>query len=603
MKPSVTNKCQATRVEPPCWWIGMRNTKLMLMVRGTNICKLIPVINHKGVEIQKTQKTNNPNYLFIFLSISPETQAGQLHISLLDGLTEKMHIDYPLKSRTEGSSQRSGFGPEDVMYLLMPDRFANGNPAIDSTSDTKEKVNRSKPNGRHGGDIQGIIDHLDYLADLGISALWTTPLLEDDMAHFSYHQYAISDYYKIDSRFGCNSDYVRLSEECRQRGIKLIMDVVLNHCGLNHWWMKDLPDKSWIHQFAVFTRSNYRMSTVNDPYASDQDKMLYTNGWFDTSMPDINLKHPLVLTYFKQVAIFWLEYANLNGLRVDTFPFNDIHAASEWTKAILDEYPKLNIVGECWQHHPSEIAFWQGGSKNYNHYNSHLKSVMDFPLTDAFTTALNDDTQAWDMGVAKFYNNYVLDYLYKDANNLLIFVDNHDIQRFASSIKGSLKKYKMAMTHLLTTRGIPQIYAGTEIMMNGKKEKGDGFIRKDFPGGWACDARDAFTRAGRTKKESQAFDYLQKLIHYRNNKPALQTGAFRHFVPEANTYVYFRYNQTEMVMVVLNNQTRKQTISLDRFAEMLKGKHMARDVITETCFQLRSSITIPGKTALLLEIE
>lgn len=595
-------KIMIDKVEPAFWWVGMHDQELMILLHGSELAGLQASLNYDGVTIEKVVQTDNNNYLFLYLSIGAYAQAGTFEIQLKEDGKTKKSIPYTLKTRREGSSSRGSFGPEDVFYLLMPDRFSNGNEKNDSHKSMAEKVNRKDPNGRHGGDIQGIINHLDYLEDLGVTTLWTTPLLEDNMETYSYHHYATTDYFKIDPRFGNNEDYVRLSQACKQHKLKLVMDLVPNHCGLNHWWMNDLPADTWIHKFDQFTRSNYRMSTVNDPYASEQDKMLNTKGWFDTSMPDMNLTHPLVLKYFKQFAIFWVEYADLDGLRVDTYPYNDVHAASEWTQAIMDEYPNLNIVGECWQHRPSEVAYWQAGTKNYDNYNSNLKSVMDFPLTDAFMVAFNEDEQGWDGGLVKFYNNYVMDYLYHDPYNLMVFVDNHDIQRFATNIKSSIRKYKMAMTHLLTTRGIPQIYYGTELMMAGEKEKGDGFIRKDFPGGWKNDARDAFTEDGRTKLENAAFNHTRTLLHYRKNNTVLQTGAFKHFIPQDNVYVYFRYNADKTVMIVMNNNTLKRTVDTSRFSEILGSFETGRDVLTDNEIDVRKGIEINGKSAYVLEL-
>ncbi|MDP4206571.1 MAG: alpha-amylase family glycosyl hydrolase, partial [Bacteroidota bacterium] len=516
---------------------------------------------------------------------------------------QKMVRTYELFARKQGSAERNSFNASDVVYLLMPDRFANGNPKNDNIEGLAEKANRKIDGGRHGGDIQGIIDHLDYLKDLGITAIWSTPLLEDNEPTFSYHGYATSDYYKIDGRYGTNEDYRRLADECHKRGLKLIMDMVPNHCGMAHWWMKDLPAQDWIHQFPTYTQSNFRASSINDPYASENDRMLNSDGWFDRSMPDLNQRNPQMLNYLRQYAIWWTEYAGLDGLRVDTYPYNDKLKIAEWTKGIINEYPNLNMVGECWQHRQSEIAYWQAGTKNYDGYESGLKSVMDFCFHDQVANAFNEDNQGWDQGMVRFYSNLTSDYLYANPLNMFVFTENHDTQRFTTSINSDVKKYKLAYTLLFTTRGIPQVYYGFEIMMGGDKGKGDGDIRRDFPGGWIGDTRNAFIEAGRTSVENEVFNYIRTLLNWRKNNPVVQFGKLKHYVPEDNVYVYFRYDDHKRVMVVLNDKNESKTISTARFSEMLNGYSSGRDILTGNVIKLNEQVTVPGKTGLILELE
>jgi len=589
-------------VDPPMWWTCMNNHELMLTLQGSNISSLNPVINYPGITVETITRTTNPNYLFITLIIGENTQAGWVKIDFYKEKKLVLSHNYELKNRATGSAERKSFGSQDVIYLLMPDRFSNGNPSNDSMENFKEKANRDNKGGRHGGDIQGIINQLDYLHDLGITAIWTTPLLEDDMATYSYHTYAITDYYKIDGRFGTNADYVRLADECHKRGIKLIMDMVPNHCGSDHWWMKDLPMIDWVHQYPEFTRTNYTIATWNDPHASVYDTRLNEDGWFDITMPDLNQDNPVLLTYFKQFAIFWLEYAGLDGLRVDTYPYNDKWKIAEWTKAIREEYPNLNIMGECWQHRPSEIAYWQSGVKNYDGYDSYLPTVMDFPLNDALMTTFNENVQYWDQGISRFYNNYVMDYLYADPYNILVFLDNHDTERFSERIGFDFNKYKLAVAHLLTTRGIPQLYYGIEIMMGGQKSQGDGDIRRDFPGGWPGDTRNAFTAEGRTSQENEAFNYLRSLLNYRKANPVLHSGKMIQFIPRDNVYVYFRMNEKKTVMVVLNNSDVQRSLDIKRFEECLKGARSGKDVLTGVTIDL-NNLQISKKEALILELE
>jgi glycosidase len=592
---------QLSHVDPPLWWTGMNNPELMLTLYGNKIAELNPVIQVPGVSINTITRTGNQNYLFLTLHINKEAVTGKFPIQLYKGKKLILTHNYELRTREEGSANRKSFGTQDVIYLLMPDRFSNGNPGNDSIPTLVEKANRENKDGRHGGDIQGIIDHLDYLKDLGITALWTTPLLEDNLPVYSYHTYATTDYFKIDGRYGTNEDYVRLARECHKRGIKLIMDMVPNHCGSDHWWMKDLPMSNWVHQFPEFTRTNYTIATWNDPHASQFDTRLNEDGWFDVTMPDLNQDNLLVLNYFKQFAIFWMEYAGLDGIRVDTYPYNDKWKIAEWTKAIRDEYPGLNITGECWQHRPSEIAYWQTGVKNFDGYDSYLPAVIDFPLNDAFMAGLNEDVQHWDQGMSRFYNVYVMDYLYADPYNNLIFLDNHDTQRYSEQIGFDMKKFQMAIAHLLTTRGIPQIYTGTEILMGGQKSKGDGDIRRDFPGGWPGDSRNAFTEAGRTVRENEAFNYIQTLLKYRKANEVLHTGKMVQFIPRDNVYIYFRMNDQKTVMVLMNNSTDQRKPDMLRFEECLKGKRNGKDVITGVNMDL-NALTLPGKSVFVLEI-
>jgi len=590
-----------SNVDPPMWWTGMENTELMLVVHGKNIAALEPVIHYPGVMLKTTTRSENPNYLFITLEIQ-DAVPGIMKIDFVDNKKVFLTYPYELKERRAGSAERGSFGSQDVVYLLMPDRFANGDSTNDSVDGLKEKVNRNNPDGRHGGDIQGIIDHLGYLQQLGITAVWTTPLLEDDMAGYSYHTYATTDFYKIDGRYGTNSDYGRLSEECHKKGIKLIMDLVPNHCGSDHPWMKDMPMKDWFHQFPQFTRTNYTIATLNDPHAAANDRALNIDGWFDTTMPDLDKHNPYVLAYLKQFAIFWVEYANLDGIRVDTYPYNEKWQIAEWTRAILEEYPDLNIMGECWQHNPAEIAYWQTGASNYDGYDSKLPTVMDFPLLDALGSAFNENVQYWDKGMSRFYNVYVIDYLYPNPDNLLVFLDNHDTQRFAENIAFDIRKYNLAVTHLLTTRGIPQIYYGTEIFMGGQKDRGDGDIRRDFPGGWPGDSRNAFSAEGRSEKENEAFNYISRLLNYRKVNPVLHSGKMVHFIPRDNVYVYFRINEEKTVMVVLNNTEVKVSLDTERFAAYLNGKSTGRDIITGQTIGI-SSLQLEPKAALVIELE
>lgn len=597
---------QVEKIEPPFWFTEMHNTKLQLMVYGKNIAQY-DVAFSNTVQIDGIIKTENPNYLFVTIdteNIAPGTY--ELQFSKNKKVISKKA--YEFKARRENSALRKGFDSSDLIYLIMPDRFANGNPNNDSTQNTVEKANRNVLGGRHGGDIQGIIDHLDYLDELGVTAIWSTPLLEDNEPVYSYHTYAQSDYYKIDPRFGTNDDYKRLAIEMHKRDMKLIMDYVTNHWGSKHWMIKDLPTKDWINYWENgdngFQRSSYRMTTQFDSNASEADKEACMDGWFDTTMPDINQKNPLVLRYMIQNAIWWVEFADLDGFRVDTYSYNDKDGIAQWTKAIMDEYPNFNIAGEVWMHNQAQMAYWQKDSKigAIDNYNSHLPTVMDFTLHNAIMQMFSEDEQGWDKGMLRAYENFANDFLYPDINNMFVFAGNHDTNRINEIYSSDIKVYKMILTLIATVRGIPQVYYGDEIGMVGNKDlKGDGDIRRDFPGGWNDDRLNAFTAEGRTAEQSEFFDFSKKIFNWRKNKPVIHTGKTMQFVPENNVYVYFRYNDSDKVMVVINNNPEAQTLDLKRFKEMLKTTVSGKDVISEQKISLESALTIDGKTAMIIE--
>ena len=596
---------QIERVEPSFWWIGMKNTRLQLLIHGTEICNRKVIINYPGVKILKTNRACSPNYLFVTLEINPKVaKAGSFKILLTEPEKANLTVTYELKNRQADSWKRAGFSSNDVVYLLMPDRFSNGNTANDNVDSQPEKANRSIDYGRHGGDIKGIKDHLDYIKELGATTIWTTPLQENNFNKYTYHGYAISDFYKIDPRFGSNDEYVDFVSASHQKGLKIIMDMVSNHAGIWAWWMNDLPFEDWIHQWPAYTQTNHKAITTKDTHAAAIDKKRMTDGWFDTSMPDMNQQNEYFLTYFIQNSIWWVEHANLDGIRMDTYPYNDRDAMAKWAKAIMDEYPRFNIVGETWLSTPQDIAFWQKDAVNPLKYNSYLPSVMDFTTERAMETCFNEHGKAWeDKGMNRLYNSIANDYVYPNTNNLLIFAENHDTQRFNHLINGSLAKFKMAMSFLMTTRGIPQIYYGSEIGMTGEKDKGDGDIRRDFPGGWAGDSINAFTTAGRTHEQNEYFSFLSKLLNWRKNKTVIHTGLLTHYVPENDVYVYFRYNDQEKIMVIINNNETDQTLKTERFAESIESKTTGIDVMTGKTYDLKNELTLPKETTLILELK
>ncbi len=592
-----------TKIEPTNWWVGFNNPNLQLMVYGDNITLLSPEIDYKGISIKSVTRAQSPNYLFVDLFIDPTTIPGKFTIRFVDAKMKTVSLVlYELKKRKEGSAKRKGFDNSDVLYLLFPDRFANGDPTNDQYNELTDRIDRTNQYGRRGGDIKGISDKLDYLEELGIKAIWTTPLLEDNQPQASYHHYATTDFYRIDPRFGTNNEYKMLVDECHDRGIKVIMDMIPNHCGSAHPWMKDLPFNDWINGGTTYTQTNYRIPVTNDPYVSKLDHDLNFNGWFVSEMPDLNQNNPFMLTYLKQFAIWWVEFSGIDGIRVDTYPYNEPSKAAEWTQSILTEYPNLNIVGECWMHSPSEVAYWQGGSLNHGTYNSYLPSVMDFAMHDAVSIAFNEDEQGWDRGVGQLWHTLSQDYFYARPDNLVVFAENHDTQRFSTQVGNDLKKYRLGLTFLLTTRGIPQLYYGSEIMMGGDKGVGDGDIRREMPGGWADHERNAFNEEGRTPVENEIFSFLKKLINWRNQNPVIHKGKLLHFIPRNNVYTYFRMNEQKTVMVVLNNNNQKQTIDPALFREGIGENVKGKDVISENVFQVNAPFTVEGKSAVVLEL-
>lgn len=598
---SISSIAQITRIEPPFWYSDMNRSDVQIMFYGKNIAQ--NEVSAANLIIKNVQKTENPNYIFVTID-TKNVAPGTFTFSFKNG-KKSFTQNYTLKARKKDSALRKGFDSSDMIYLIMSDRFANGNPNNDSSPKLIEKADRANKDGRHGGDIEGIIQHLDYIKELGATAIWPTPLCEDNDERGSYHTYGQSDVYKIDERFGTNEDYVRLSNELHKRNMKLIKDYVTNHWGYKHWMMDDLPTYDWIHQFPGYKQTSYRMTTQFDPNASALDAKICMDGWFVKSMPDLNQSNPLVLNYLIQNALWWIEYADLDGFRVDTYPYADKNAIATWTKAIMDEYPNFNIVGEAWLYSTAQIAYWQKDSKvaAIQSYNSHLPSVMDFMLQSILNEGvLHEDKSEWQKGIVRVYNSLASDFLYPDINNLLIFAENHDTQRL-NQFYPEFEKYKLTMMLLATLRGIPQLYYGSEIGMAGDKNKGDGDIRRDFPGGWPGDSQNAFTQAGRTPEQQKYFEITSQLFQWRKAKKVIHTGKTTHYVPENNVYVYFRHNENESVMVLINNSNEKQTVSPERFAENLAKYGQGKDILTQKSFDIRKPIEIEPKSGFILELK
>ena len=593
-----TLNAQIQKIEPPFWYAGMRNPYLQIMFYGKNIAQYkISVSN--AIPIIRVQRTENSNYLFVTIN-TKNSSATDFIFTFKSNNTRAFTQSYSLKKRRENSAQRKSFDASDMIYLLMPDRFSNGKKGNDFSDLTYEKFNRDLPQGRHGGDIQGIINHLDYIQELGATTIWSTPLCEDNDLEYSYHTYAQSDVYKIDPRYGTNEDYLKLSSEIHRRKMKLILDYVTNHWGLQHWMIKDLPTLDWINQFEDYTQTNHKRTLVHDINASEIDTKICFDGWFVPSMPDLNQRNPLVLNYLIQNAIWWIEYADLDGLRVDTYNYADPTAIAKWTKAITDEYPNLNIVGEISMRDQAQNSYWQKDSPigKIQNFNSHLPTLMDFILSDALLIVFNEDGN-WETGMSRIYNNFTNDFLFSNINNMVIFAENHDTHRVNHVYQNDIRKYKMTMALIATVRGIPQLYYGSEVGMAGNKDNGDADIRQDFPGGWEEDANNAFTKECRTPEQNEYFDFTSKLFHWRKNKSVVHFGRMKHYIPENNTYVYFRYNDEDSVMVLFNNNDDSKTLNMDRFAENVKNYKTGKDVITDQIMDVTQEITLAPKSVLI----
>ena len=590
-------------VEPLSWWVGM-DTPLQLMIHGKDIASYdLTIAGGSGVSISKVHKAENPNYLFADVRIDNNAKPGTYNL-VFTKEGEKITYPYQLEARREGSAQRTSFTTADMVYLIMPDRFANGDPTNDSTPDTDEKADRNAFFGRHGGDLQGMIDHLDYIADLGATAIWPTPLLLDNAPDGSYHGYAAADYYHIDPRFGDNELYCQFVDKAHEKNLKVIMDIVTNHCGTEHWWMDDLPFADWIHQFDTYTGTNICFSTNMDPNASSKDLYIQESGWFVPSMVDMNLDNEYTLNYFIQWAIWWIEYANLDGFRVDTYPYNEKVPMSLWCKAVMNEYPQFNIVGECWTSSAPQLAYWQGGNANKDGFNSHLPAIMDFPLHDAMRAGLSESNPGWGQGMTRVYDCLSHDFLYHDLSNMMIFAGNHDTDRIGDVVGRNPNKAKLAITMMATLRGIPQVFAGDEMMFVSKDlSQGHGGLRVDFPGGWEGDKADYFTADGRAKNALVAdlHNYSRTLFQWRKSKEVIHSGKTTHFITRDNTYGYFRYNDDEVVFVYINNSGEPKNIPWSYYDEITAYLTAGRNVITGEVVTLSDDTVVAPEQALVVE--
>jgi glycosidase len=591
------------RVEPMFWFTKMHNPKLQLLVHGENIANHNVSLKYAGVTLNKVNKVENPNYLFLDLNVSASAKAGKFTINFTQKGKKTLSYSYELRDKNASKNRIQGVTQKDFIYLLMPDRFSNGDKSNDVVKSLKEEtLNRDSMYYRHGGDIQGVINHLDYLKNLGVTTVWMTPEIENDMPHASYHGYAVTDHYKIDPRFGTNELYKKYVDACHSKGLKVIKDIVHNHIGSNHWFYNDLPMKNWLNQWPVYTQTSYRDQPVMDPHASEADKKKMLDGWFVPTMPDLNQRNPYVQNYLTQNHIWWIEYAGIDGLRLDTYPYNDAKYMADWELKLKAEFPHLSIFGETLVSSVASQAFFTGGNTVNRGFDTHLPGITDAVLKDAIYEGLNGKT-GWTDGINRIYATLAQDFLYKDPNQNCIFLDNHDMSRFYSMVNEDFDKYKMGITMLLTMRGIPQMYYGTEILMKNYSNP-DGLVRSDFLGGWATDSLNKFTEEGRTVKENEAFNFVKTLAIYRQKSTALQSGKLMQYLPENDLYVYFRYlpnHPKGEVMVIINNTENDKNLDTKRFTERLNGITKAKDIFSEKEMGI-SELKVPKKSALVLEL-
>ena len=586
-------------IEPPFWWTGMKKPLLQIMVHGKDIGKTKASCNYPGIQVVASKGTG-ADYLFVDVNISGTARPGIMNIEFKINDKVVTSNKYELKARVAGAANRAGFNTSDMVYLIMPDRFANGDPSNDNAEGMLEKADRNNPDGRHGGDIKGIVDHLDYLQKLGVTTLWCTPVLENNLQAYTYHGYAITDYYKVDPRFGTNDSYRDMVAQAHKKGIKVVMDMVFNHFGTGSYWMKDLPQKDWVNQWPEFTRSNYRGGVLSDPYRSSYDEKKMAGGWFDVTMADFNQKNPYVANYLIQNSIWWVEYAGLDGIRQDTYPYSDKDFMVNWMKTLRTEYPNINVVGEAWENYPSQVAYWLDNTMNKDKYRSNLTNVFDFPLMGAIQKAFNEN-DGWDTGLARLYEMLSQDFLYSDPSKLVTFADNHDVER-VMEVQKSVDNVKMILAFLATTRGFPLIYYGTEILSDRGQLQGDPGKRKDFPGGWQGDVSNAFTGENLSKDQKDVLDYTSKLFNWRKANKAVHDGKLTHYIPETGIYVYFRSAGSDVVMVLVNNNKENKSVDTKRFEDNMKGFTKGRSVMSDESLSDVTHIDVPAKSVKIIEL-
>lgn len=602
---------QVSRIDPPHWWTGMANPQLQLQIYGKDIRNAVPEISYPGVTIDSVARLNgSPNYQFLYLSISPEAKPGKMKITWREG-KKSISRNYELRARKPNGGAQ-GFTSADVLYMVMPDRFADGNPSNNRLKSMRfpAEVDRNNLNIRHGGDLKGIQQHLDYIDSLGVTAVWLNPVLENDMPGGSYHGYATTDYYRVDPRFGTNAEYRALTDSLHARGIKTVMDMIFNHSGSEHIWLRDMPSKDWINFGGNYVQTNHKLVSLSDPYASDYDRKMTTDGWFVSEMPDLNQRNPHLMRYLIQNSIWWIEEAAIDGIRMDTYPYADKDAMAQWVAEVEKQYPDFTIVGECWFAEPGMEQGWQRGSKEpVAGKDSNLPVVMDFALMlkSRGLQPYSEQTDEWNDGLVKLYNHFALDHLYADPLKLLRFLDNHDTERVLLKQPENLDAWKQAVTILLTVPGIPQVYYGTEMLMSGDRKRGDGNVRRDMPGGFPGDSISIFNAEGRTPMQREAYDFMSQLLQWRKGAEAVHNGKMKHFAPNQGVYVYQRYipGTDKEVTVILNGTDKAVELDMNRYKEILKPGAEYTDILTGEKItpmpQGDSSLSLTPRKILIIE--
>jgi len=571
---------------PSNWWTGMKLNKIQVMVHGDKIADHFPMIKMgpkgvqlaAGVNLMAINRVENPNYIFLDISIAATAKPVKFKFPFVKDIT----LEYELKARRKnlGKDYAQGVTSKDFMYLILPDRFSNGDESNDQVPGMRDQsLRRDTVFNRHGGDLKGIQNHLDYLEQLGVTAIWLNPVLENDMPNRTEHGYAFTDHYKIDARLGGDKAYQELIDATHAKGMKIIQDAVYNHVGLYHITVQDKPMKDWLHQWNDYTNTTYKDQVLFDPYASTRDVRQMADGWFTRQMPDLNQNNPYVANFLIQHAVWTVENFGIDGWRIDTYAYNDLEFMNRCNKVLMDEYPQLTLFGETWVHGvPNQSYFVQN---NYNiPFKSNLQAATDFQTLWGITDAMTKDF-GWTDGVNNLYTTLAQDFVYKDPTRNVIFLDNHDMARFFSVVGEDIDKYRSALSWLLTCRGIPEIYYGDEIATTGTTSPNDGYVRLDFPGGWKNDAVNKFTIAGRTQKDQAIFQHLATLANFRKTSSALTTGKMMQYVPEDGVYVYFRYDNKQTIMIVMNTSKTEKKISFNKFAERTNGFTRYKDVISK----------------------
>lgn len=603
---SIMANGQVNKVEPPNWWVGFKSPFLQLLLHGKELTAAKVTIDYKGVKLLKVHRAGSPNYLFLDLEISPDANPGEFAILLAQPTGETFAIPYELREREARAEELEGFGSKDVIYLITPDRFSNGSEANDSYPGLREQgTDRLDNYARHGGDIEGITNHLDYISEMGFTTIWPSPMLINDMPEQSYHGYAITDFYRVDPRFGTLAAYKHLANQAGKRGIKLIMDQVVNHCGLYHWWMDDLPFRDWINfqdEIGKDTTvtTNHRRTTNQDPYAADADKELMEKGWFVSAMPDLNQRNPMMAHYLIQNSLWWIETLSLGGIRQDTYPYPDKEFLSTWAHRIMTEFPNFSIVGEEWSYNPLLVGYWQQGAANRDGYQSHLKSTMDFPLQRALVESLNEP-ESWDSGLNKLYEALANDFYYARPQEIMLFPDNHDMDRIFTQLEEDIPNTEMAVAYVALAPRIPQFYYGTEILMENTAEPGDhGLIRSDMPGGWKGDKTNAFTGKNLSAEAGAMKDFMKKLLNFRKSSGAVHRGKTIHFSPENGIYFMFRILDDEIVVLILNKNEQPVSVNLGRFREVGLDGLRLKNVLTGTSVTWGNELQLDNRGAYIL---